>query len=161
MSTGHFSFSGSPSDFGDRALREQRELASEVKANWRRGATADARDFLDRHRDLTWDKSVVLDLAYEQYCLLVETGKHVDVAEFCDRFPMIAKSLKKLLDGHNLLDQNLHLLDPNLAAEPRWPELGETLLGFRLLAELGRGSFARVYLASQPSLGGRLVAVKL
>jgi serine/threonine protein kinase/Flp pilus assembly protein TadD len=41
------------------------------------------------------------------------------------------------------------------------PEIGETFLGFRLVGELGRGSFARVYLAEQEALAGRQVALKV
>ncbi len=41
------------------------------------------------------------------------------------------------------------------------PEVGGEFLGFQLIAELGRGSFARVYLGRQPDLAGRLVALKV
>jgi serine/threonine protein kinase/Flp pilus assembly protein TadD len=41
------------------------------------------------------------------------------------------------------------------------PEVGETYLGFRLVQELGRGSFARVFLAEQEALAGRQVALKV
>ena len=41
------------------------------------------------------------------------------------------------------------------------PNPGETLGGFRLVSELGRGAFARVYLAEQSDLGRRLVALKV
>jgi serine/threonine protein kinase/tetratricopeptide (TPR) repeat protein len=43
----------------------------------------------------------------------------------------------------------------------RLPEVGDQLFGFRLLHELGRGSFARVFLAEQANLAGRLVALKV
>jgi hypothetical protein len=38
---------------------------------------------------------------------------------------------------------------------------GAEVAGFRILGELGRGAFARVYLAEELNLGGRLVAVKV
>ena len=41
------------------------------------------------------------------------------------------------------------------------PKPGTSYLGFRLLEELGRGAFGRVYLARQGDLAGRLVALKL
>jgi serine/threonine protein kinase/tetratricopeptide (TPR) repeat protein len=43
----------------------------------------------------------------------------------------------------------------------RLPEPGEVFSGFRLMEELGHGTFARVYLARQEALAGREVAVKL
>ncbi len=42
-----------------------------------------------------------------------------------------------------------------------FPEPGQTVGGFRLRSELGRGSFGRVYLAQQEHLAGRSVALKL
>jgi serine/threonine protein kinase/Tfp pilus assembly protein PilF len=41
------------------------------------------------------------------------------------------------------------------------PETGEEFLGFRLIAELGRGAFGKVFLARQKALANRLVAVKV
>ncbi len=42
-----------------------------------------------------------------------------------------------------------------------FPRPGDTFLGFTLVEELGRGAFARVFLARQESLAGRLVALKV
>ena len=58
-----------------------------------------------------------------------------------------------LLDCH-------HALAPGLAS-PRFPEGGELLGDFRLLAELGRGHHGRVFLATQPMLSDRPVVLKL
>ncbi len=41
------------------------------------------------------------------------------------------------------------------------PKRGEEIGGFRIVTELGRGAFARVYLAEQIELGDRLVALKV
>jgi serine/threonine protein kinase/Tfp pilus assembly protein PilF len=41
------------------------------------------------------------------------------------------------------------------------PEVGSEFLGFRLLGELGRGAFGRVYLAHQGDLASRPVALKV
>lgn len=46
-------------------------------------------------------------------------------------------------------------------AVTQFPDVGATFAGFTLEAELGRGAFARVYLARQRELGGRAVALKL
>ncbi len=43
----------------------------------------------------------------------------------------------------------------------RFPRPGEMLAGFRIISELGRGAFARVYLAEQVELADRLVALKV
>jgi eukaryotic-like serine/threonine-protein kinase len=44
---------------------------------------------------------------------------------------------------------------------PALPQPGDLLAGFRIVLELGRGAFARVYLAEEVSLGGRPVAIKV
>jgi serine/threonine protein kinase/tetratricopeptide (TPR) repeat protein len=41
------------------------------------------------------------------------------------------------------------------------PQPGDELAGFRIVTELGRGAFARVYLAEEINLGRRLVAIKV
>ena len=45
--------------------------------------------------------------------------------------------------------------------ELRLPREGEEFCGFRIILELGRGAFARVYLAEEVNLGSRLVAIKV
>jgi serine/threonine protein kinase/predicted Zn-dependent protease len=42
-----------------------------------------------------------------------------------------------------------------------FPEPGTEFLGFRIMGELGRGAFGRVYLAQQGDLAGRFVALKV
>jgi serine/threonine protein kinase/tetratricopeptide (TPR) repeat protein len=44
---------------------------------------------------------------------------------------------------------------------PRFPRPGELLDDFRIMRELGRGAFARVYLAEQIALASRMVALKV
>ena len=39
----------------------------------------------------------------------------------------------------------------------RWPEPAESFMGFSLVRELGRGAFARVFLATEPALGKRVI----
>jgi len=65
------------------------------------------------------------------------------------------------------LDFSLRL-DPMEASEertrsqrPRFPKTGEQIAGFRIVRELGRGAFARVYLAEQIGLAHRPVALKV
>lgn len=47
------------------------------------------------------------------------------------------------------------------AATRKLPRAGDEVMGFRLIRELGRGAFARVFLAEQLSLAERRVAVKI
>jgi serine/threonine protein kinase len=60
----------------------------------------------------------------------------------------------------------VHRSDPDAAdrlaqAVTAMPEVGTEFLGFRLLQELGKGAFARVYLCQQGELANRFVALKV
>lgn len=74
-------------------------------------------------------------------------------------------SWRRKADHARLLDA-LYGCDPKAAARlaqalALMPAVGADFYGFRLLAELGRGGFARVYLAEQSELAGRHVVVKV
>ncbi len=134
------------------------ELFSELRNSWKRGDPVKVEALLARHPEMTPDKSFLLDLLYEEYCLRLEAGKAVDPDEFCQRFPGYRSSLARLLDAHHFLEDHLPLLE---ADQPtRWPAAGDSFLGFTLLRELGQGAFGRVFLAREPALGNRLVVVK-
>src|SRR5262249_2217884 len=90
-------------------------------------------------------------LIYEELCLRREAGEEVGLAEVVGRFPRWRDRLEVLLDFDRLL----------LPADPPFPEAGDSLGEFRLLAELGRGAHGRGFLASQPALAGRPVALKV
>ena len=54
------------------ALRQEAEA---VKREWNQGAEPDAREALDRRPELRADKSVAIDLAYDEYCRRSEAGR--------------------------------------------------------------------------------------
>ena len=62
--------------------------------------------------------------------------------------------------------RDLHLSSPEKASQlaeglTQLPDAGTEFLGFRLVSELGRGAFGRVYLAKQGDLANRSVALKV
>lgn len=64
------------------------------------------------------------------------------------------------------LFRDLHAADEQLASRVAeglavLPKAGEEFASFRLVAELGRGAFGRVFLARQAALAGRAVALKI
>ena len=133
--------------------------ACEVRQLLDEGQPLDAGVVLAQHPEFCRDKSLVLDLIYEEYCQRRETGESPAPEEFCRRFPHFQSSLRRLLHAHDFLQDNPDLL---AGGQPSpWPQAGEQFLGFRVLRELGRGSFARVFLAEEPALGARRVAIKL
>jgi serine/threonine protein kinase/Tfp pilus assembly protein PilF len=139
-------------------LRAQALLAS-LKRRWREEQRADAAAALAEHPELSQYRSLALELAHCEYRLRQEAGEALDTAEFCKRFPDLGTSLYLLIKVASLLDQ-----DPDLRVLQGvvlWPEPGQAFLGYDLLAELGRGTFGRVFLAKDSKLGGRSVALKV
>jgi serine/threonine protein kinase len=104
------------------------------------------------------EKKELIDLAYDEYCRLREAGESPDPDEFCHAFPY-QSSLRRLLEVDRLVQEHPSLLDKETPKD--WPEPGDRFLGFVILRELGRGAFARVFLAKEPALGNRRVAVKV
>ncbi len=69
-------------------------------------------------------------------------------------------------DDHARLFRDVHLSDPRAAdllarGLTALPRVGDVFAGFRLIGELGRGGFGRVYLALQGDLADRPVALKV
>jgi hypothetical protein len=69
-------------------------------------------------------------------------------------------------DGPTRLFRELHEVSPEAAlrlaeAAAKMPSAGSEFAGFRLVSELGRGAFGRVFLAEQKELAGRPVALKV
>jgi serine/threonine protein kinase/Flp pilus assembly protein TadD len=123
----------------------------EMAAAWRRGERPRAEDILARHPGL--DDEAAIRLIYEEVCLRQEAGLPVDPAEVADRFPRWRAELELLLDCHRLMEEG--------PAPVAFPEVGEEIAGFRLLAELGRGGSGRVFLAEQAALADRPVVLKV
>lgn len=140
------------------AERSRWSIVSEAKRGLPPGQLLDAAKVLDAHPDFNRQKSIVLDLAYEEYCQRVEAGEQVEADGFCQRFRPFNESLCRLLEVHQYLLTHQQLLPTRNVS---WPEPGQIFAGFGLIGELGRGAFARVYLAEEIALGGRLVAVKV
>ncbi len=120
-------------------------------AAWRGGEQLLVEDVLADHPEL--DDEAAIRLIYEEVCLRLESGQSVDPAEVAQRFPQWGQELEILLDCQ------LKMQRP--AGPPAFPEVGETVAGFRLIWELGRGAAGRVFLAAQPSLADRPVVLKI
>jgi serine/threonine protein kinase/Tfp pilus assembly protein PilF len=127
-------------------------LVAQMADAWRRGERRPAEEYLARHPELRRHPEGAVRVIYEEVCLREGLGAAVPVSEVVRRFPQWRAELELLLDCHGLL------------RPPRptvLPEAGETLGDYRLLAELGRGSLGRVFLASQPALADRPLVLKV
>jgi hypothetical protein len=115
--------------------------------------------YLDRYPDLDGDARVAL--IYEEFCLREEAGEAPDPAEYEARFPELAGALREVLDIHGLVRSAGRAIPGETAAVAPFPGVGQVIAEFRLVEELGRGAFARVFLAEERTLGGRRVALKV
>jgi serine/threonine protein kinase/Flp pilus assembly protein TadD len=127
-------------------------LVAEMIRRWRQGERPLPEEFLARHPELWEQPEAAADLVYEELCLRQEYGPEVPAEEVLARFPQWRPQLELLLDCQRLLGP------PRVVA--RFPAAGEALGDFLLLAELGRGAHARVFLASQLPLAARPVVLK-
>ncbi|MBF6481930.1 serine/threonine-protein kinase, partial [Nocardia cyriacigeorgica] len=125
---------------------------------WQRG-TAPKRlaEYVDELPELrTWP--LPPDLIYEEFHIRRRSGSSVDVGEYTAAYPEQAEQLSQLLTTE---DYHSTLLGGR--AEPAnldELEVGQRIDDFDLMTSLGRGAFARVFLARQRSMQ-RLVAVKI
>ncbi|NEW37482.1 serine/threonine protein kinase [Nocardia cyriacigeorgica] len=125
---------------------------------WQRG-TAPKRlaEYVDELPELrTWP--LPPDLIYEEFHIRRRAGSSVDVGEYTAAYPEQAEQLSQLLTT-----EDYHSTLLGASAEPAnldELEVGQRIDDFDLMTGLGRGAFARVFLARQRSMQ-RLVAVKI
>jgi len=153
MNAGLKSNSISPGEIS--SAEDARRVCADVIMEWPEDSAFDTSSVLKSHPELRSHKSVVVDPAFEEYTRRRELGEDLTPTEFASRFPTIQKSLVQQLQVCDFLFDN-SLVPPTLA-ETVWPEAGSTFLNFKLLAEIGRGSFSRVFLAEETDLGDRQV----
>ena len=98
-------------------------------------------------------------LIFQDFCQRRQQDSHTSLPAYQQRFPEHKESLASLFRQ----DAFLKSLSGSEGSIPHFslPEVGDQLFGFRLLHELGRGSFARVFLASQDNLASRPVVLKV
>ncbi|QJW99416.1 serine/threonine-protein kinase [Frigoriglobus tundricola] len=132
--------------------------AEAIKKAWQANRRPDAAAALRENPDIAADRAIALDLAYEEFCTREEAGEALDPAAFCAHFSFGA-SLHRLLTVHQFLDEHPDALGG--AVPTVWPTAGQAVGDFLVLRELGRGSFARAYLAVETTAGNRPVALKV
>src|SRR5262245_22016375 len=103
-------------------------LAGGMARRWGLGERPPAADLLADAPHLADSVDAVMGLVYEELALRQRYGKPAEAADLVRRFPRWRAELRVLLDCHRLLEGS---------PAPDLPGAGETLGGFRLLAELG------------------------
>jgi len=137
-------------------------LRAEMALRWEAGEQPDAATYRAGFPDLGGEELVAL--IYEEFCLREEGEQCPDPEDYLARYPEVASSLRRVLDIHGLVGSGSGQTTALFEAGPpggAFPLAGETIAGFRLTEELGRGAFARVFLAQERQLADRPVALKV
>jgi serine/threonine protein kinase/Tfp pilus assembly protein PilF len=134
-------------------------LLAEFRANRGSATPASTDDVLARWPTDPAADPDVASILFEDFLRRRAHGEEASVEDYQRRYPEHKDSLESLVRRKDLL-RSLGESAGSVGGL-RLPDVGETLFGFRLRHELGKGSFARVFLAEQADLAGRPVVLKV
>jgi serine/threonine protein kinase/tetratricopeptide (TPR) repeat protein len=137
----------------------KRELLEEQRAAWEQGVPKTPEEMLARWPTNADHDPDVASLLFEDFLQRRRQGDQPSVDDYEERFPAHKHSLAKLISRQEVLRSVGG--DESRQDTLSLPEVGDELFGFRLCHELGRGAFARVFLAEQANLAGRPVVLKV
>ena len=150
---------GSGTTAFSEARSMKRELLAELRASWEAGQPVSPEELLQRWPGVAKQDADAASLLLEDYLQRTRRCETPPRAQYDERFPDQKESLASLFIQHDAL-RSLGTA-PTADSSLRLPDLGDSLFGFTLRRELGRGSFARVFLADQADLADRPVVVKV
>ena len=166
------------------AVRELVRVALELR--WSRGDRPDLRDYLTRYPELA-DPEATAAVAFEDYRQRLLAGERASPAAYREAYGVdvsdwpspdaptkpvrhgptsVASARKKPKASDTPAERGSDLAaghdwSPQATIDRLLPDPGQVFAGFRLVRELGRGAFGRVFLAEQADLADRPVALKV
>jgi serine/threonine protein kinase/TPR repeat protein len=133
-------------------------LAGTIVAEWQQTRQPDMVEVLRQHPQLLRNRSLLLNLAIEEYQVRRLSAGDLDLQRHCDRFEEFGGSIHRAIQKQLEVVRFLGLED---LGAPKWPKAGDDFARFHVLEELGIGASARVYLCRETDVGDRLVVVKV
>ena len=137
-----------------------RPLVNVFTEAWEQGKSPAVEEYLNRLGAA--DSLEAVELIYREYCLAEADGRCPDPSLYLARFPRHRESLERLLRLHGACSTSMlgRWVSP-ASCESGLPQAGDSIGPYVLRRELGRGSFALVFLAEQADLENRPVVVKV
>ena len=127
--------------------------AAEMAHRWAAGERVGASDYFDSRPGLLIHPSAHRLVLAEAH-LRLQYLPDPQLGALAESFPLWRRELEEAV-GLRLTS------DPMRFDDPAFPAVGEWLGEFELVGELGRGAEGAVYLARQPALGDRPLAIKV
>lgn len=133
-------------------------VKADIDARLVAGCPRSIGDYCRDHPELTEQDDCLLEVIHEDFHLRRRHGEPVSIDAYCRDYPRLAEQIRRwcrYLDGASTISSSL-------AAAVHIPDFtaGQVIDDFLLIAKLGRGSFATVWLARQVSMS-RMVALKV
>lgn len=149
-----------------QAHRIKRALLEEQRSRWAEGEQVPAEEVLSRWPSPPDKDPFAVTVLYEDFMQRRQLDNELSLQEYSRQFPSHEAELSKLASFDKLMNALVKANGGQVRRRTRGsllglPDVGDEVFGFRLCAELGRGAFARVFLAEQSELAGRPVVLKL
>lgn len=155
--SGTASVSGSPLEGDFAQLRSiKRDVIARQEQGWRDGSPPSIAQLFDLWPDDPATDPDAASLLAEDFLQRKRRGEKPSLEEYQRAYPEHQDSCAGLVVSRSMMTQSLR---PGRLLS--LPSEGDSLFGFHLRRQLGRGSFARVFLAEQADLAGRPVVLKI
>ncbi len=133
----------------------------DLENSWRFGRCRKTEDYCLDFPDVFQHETFRSQVAYEEYRVRLHTDAPISAAALAERLAISTDHWPKKPEGDSVSRSSTdHGTSFPAGAETRWRAI-EAFPEFRVLTELGQGTFGCVYLAKQRGLAERLVAIKI
>ena len=127
-----------------------------------RGRPRELDEYLRAYPQLAADRDGMRAIAFEDYRLRRQAGEDVATGEYLVRYGIrLDAEASRFRFASSRQSRHAESRSGCGGGGVAFPEVGQEFLGFRLVGELGRGSFGRVFLARQGDLADRQVVLKV
>jgi serine/threonine protein kinase/tetratricopeptide (TPR) repeat protein len=142
------------------ARTQKRALLAQMRGSWQQDTPVSPENVLARWPTDPQADPDAASVLFADFLQRRCRGEEPSIQEYQSRFPQHQTSFANLLSQQAVL-RSLGGDSANPESTLALPQKGDAVFGFRLGQELGRGAFARVFLAEQADLASRPVVLKI